>query len=74
MTPDKHVAEGGDKDGGGGDPAHQLPQLVSVVQLTVSQLTTHLTPLQTSAVWNKLINKIALEDNDAIGIVKSLNL
>ena len=34
MTPDKHVAEGGDKDGSGGDPAHQLPQLVSVVQLT----------------------------------------
>ena len=45
MSPDKHVAEGGDQDGGGGDPAHQLPQLVCVVQLTVSQLTTHLTPL-----------------------------
>ena len=33
-TPHKHVAEGGEEDGGGGDPAHQLPQLVRFTHLT----------------------------------------
>ena len=52
MSPHDHIAEGGDEDGGGGEPAQELPQPVRVVELAVGQLPAHLTPHQARAVCN----------------------
>ena len=64
MSPHDHVTEGGDQDGGGGDPAHQHPELVRVVQLTVGHLPTHLAPHQARAVCNTGIRQQNINISD----------
>ena len=54
MSPDHDVSEEGEDHQARGDPAHQVPQLVRVVQLAIGHLPTPLAPHSTGAVWKNI--------------------